>query len=153
MGRKGSVEGHVEAPAEAIFDAITDPAGLPEWNKRILGIVEHPARLEEGAEWVVRMRIYGQRFPSRSRVLRLDRHAGRFQYRSSPDGDPDFANWTWEVVPEGTGSRVSVPWDLNPALFWNRTLWVHLRVRGLPKEVSASLVALERFVTAKTRVV
>jgi len=145
MGIQGSSEGHVEATPAAVLAAITDPAGLPRWNRRIVRVVEQPAVLEPRAEWVVQMRIYGQKFLSRSRVLQLDPRAGRFQYRSSPDGDPDFAVWTWDVSPEGTGARVRVLWDLNPKLFMNRMFWVRLRVRGLPKEVGESLTALDRY--------
>ncbi|MGH2694381.1 MAG: SRPBCC family protein [Actinomycetota bacterium] len=148
MGRKGSVEAYLEGPPGAVFAAITDPAGLPEWNRRIARTLEHPTLLGEGAEWVVEMRVYGQRFPSRSRVLTLDPEAGRFQYRSSPDGDPDFSIWTWEVSPAGNGSKVRVSWDLNPKLFTNRMFWVRLRFQGLQKEVPESLAALERLIRA-----
>ena len=147
MGRVGSIESYVGAAPETVFAVITDPAELPKWNRHIARTLDHPTHLEEGAEWVVQMDIYGQKFPSRSRVLTLDAEAGRFEYQSSPDGDPDFAIWSWEVAPDGSGSRVRVTWDLNPKLFLMRMLWSPLRARGLPKDVAASLTSLEKFVT------
>lgn len=149
MGRKGSAETYLEAAPGVVFAAITDSAGLPEWNRRIERTLDHPTQLEVGAEWVVQMHVYRQKFPSRSRVLTLDPEAGRFQYRSSPDGDPDFSIWTWEVFPAGNGSKVRVSWDLNPKLFTNRMFWVRFRFHGLQKEVPESLAALERLIRAQ----
>ncbi len=151
MSKTGNVEYHMEAAPESVFAAITDPSGLPRWNRRIAQVIDHPGRLTEGAEWVVQMKMYGQRFASRSRVLTLDPASGRFQHRSSPDGDPDYAIWTWDVSGEGTGSRVRVSWDLNPAQFLNRTFWVRLRSRALLKEVPASLGVLERLIAERSK--
>lgn len=151
MSRTGSVELHIEAAPEIVFAAITDLPGLPRWNRRIAKVIDHPGRLTEGAEWVVQMRMYGQRFASRSRVLTLDPHSGRFQHRSSPDGDPDYSIWMWEVAREGIGSTVRVSWELNPVQFLNRTFWVRLRSRALLKEVSVSLTTLEQLIAERSR--
>lgn len=152
MGRKGSFEGHVEASPDDVFATITDVARLSDWNDRIQRVVEHPNRLEPDAQWVVGMKIMGQRFKSRSCVLAIDPAGRRFEHRSNPEGDPDFAIWSWEVVPEGTGSRVTVTWDLNPVLWINRTFFVRVRLRQLKKELAASLAALEQLVNERSEV-
>lgn len=149
MGRVGSHTGHVDAAPDDVFAAVTDISSLDEWNHRIQRVVLEPGRLEPDAEWLVELKILGQRFESRSRVIEMDPVARRFRYRSSPEGDPDFAIWTWEVEPDGSGSRVRVTWDLNPQQLVNRVFWVRVRSRGLNKELPASLRALEAFVTAR----
>lgn len=150
MGRVGSHTGHVAAAPDDVFAAVTDIAGLPEWNDRIQRVVMEPHALERDAEWLVELKILGQRFQSRSRVLDVDPVARRFRYRSSPEGDPDFAIWTWEIAPEPGGSRVRVSWDLNPLQFVNRLFWVRVRSRGLKKEVPSSLAALESSIRARS---
>lgn len=150
MGRVGSHTGHLEAPPGDVFAAVTDIAGLPQWNARIQRVVMEPDALEREAEWVVELKILGQRFQSRSRVLDIDPEARRFRYRSNPEGDPDFAIWTWEIAPESGGSRVRVSWDLNPLQLANRVFWVRVRSRGLRKELPSSLGALEAFIEARS---
>ena len=85
------------------------------------------------------------------RAVRADdmRDAAREQHhcQQHPDGDPDFSIWSWEVAPDGIGSRVRVTWDLNPKQFLNRMFFAPLRARGLPRDVAASLTSLEKFVT------
>lgn len=150
MGRVGSHTGHVDAAPDDVFAAVTDIAGLPEWNDRIQRAVMEPDALERDAEWLVELKILGQRFQSRSRVLDIDPVARRFRYRSNPEGDPDFAIWTWEIAPESGGSRVRVSWDLNPLQLANRVFWVRVRSRGLKKELPSSLAALESFIKARS---
>jgi uncharacterized protein YndB with AHSA1/START domain len=146
MGKVGSHTGRVDAAPDDVFTAIGDLERLTEWNARIEQVLDRPPRLEVGAEWLVELRIFGQRFQSRSRVLEIDRDARRLRYRSNPEGDPDYSMWTWEVTPSGGGSTVHVSWDLNPQQFANRHFWVHMRSRALKKELPASLSALEALI-------
>ncbi len=148
MGRVGSHTGHVDAAPDDVFAAVTDISGLPKWNDRIQRVVLEPGLLEPDAEWLVELKILGQRFQSRSRVLDIDPVARRFRYRSNPEGDPDFSIWTWEITPDAGGSRVRVSWDLKPQQLVNRLFWVRVRSRGLKKELPSSLAALETFMTA-----
>lgn len=152
MGRVGGHTGHVDAAPDEVFAAITDIAGLPDWNDRIQRVLVEPDRLERDAEWLVELKILGQRFQSRSRVLDIDPVARRFRYRSNPEGDPDFATWTWEIAPDRSGSRVRVSWDLNPQQLANRLFWVRVRSRGLKKELPSSMAALESFIAAGSHV-
>lgn len=141
---------HVDAAPDDVFAAVTDIAGIPEWNDRIQRVVMAPDALQADAEWLVELKILGQRFQSRRRVLDIDPVARRFRYRSKPEGDPDFAIWTWEIAPESGGSRVRVSWDLNPLQLANRLFWVRGRSRGLRKELPSSLAALEAFIKARS---
>lgn len=45
MGRVGSIEAYVGAAPEAVFAVITDPAGLPKWNRHIARTLDHPTHL------------------------------------------------------------------------------------------------------------
>ncbi|HEX2024014.1 MAG TPA: SRPBCC family protein [Acidimicrobiales bacterium] len=146
MDRKGSATRHAEAPADVVFAVVTDLAGLPAWNERITGVVEVPSTLEVGAEWVVGIKLPGKRFNSRSVVLELDEARRRFVHRSKPDDDnPSSTVWTWEVEPEGTGSRVTVTWHLQPVTPARRFLAAPLRAWQIPRtDAPSSLDALVR---------
>jgi uncharacterized protein YndB with AHSA1/START domain len=146
MDRKGSATRHAEAPADVVFAMVTDLAGLPAWNERITGVVEVPPRLEVGAEWVVSIKLPGKRFHSRSVVLELDKERHRFVHRSKPDdGNPSSTVWTWEVEPDGAGSRVTLNWDLQPVTPMRRLLAAPLRAWQIPRtDAPSSLDALVR---------
>lgn len=139
----------VASSPDVVFAALTDIARLPEWNARMTRVVEMPARLEPGAEWVVEFRVAGRTWRSRSTLEGLDAGARRFTYRSrTDDGNPSYATWAWTVEADPTGSRVRVEWSLHPVTFWRRTLLVRLRARQLAAtELPASLAALSAMVT------
>jgi uncharacterized protein YndB with AHSA1/START domain len=143
---KSSVEATVEAPAAAVFDLISDIDRLPEWNANVTEVVERPSgELAAGAEWVVEFRAMGQSWRSRSRLEEIDRERRVFTYRSgTDDGNPSYALWRWQVEGNGTGSDVTVQWDLHPATFWRKVLLGPVRHRQLRRsEVPASIAALE----------
>jgi uncharacterized protein YndB with AHSA1/START domain len=134
----------VDAPADVVFAAVTDPARLPDWNTAITGVVQHPQRLEVGAEWVVEMHALGRSWHSRSVVETLDPGAGCFAYRSvTDDGNPSQALWTWVVADHPQGALVTVAGELHPRTFWRRALFVHIRSHQLRRsELPSSLAAL-----------
>ena len=133
----------VPAPPEPVFDLITDIDRLPEWNLEIPKVVESPAELAVGAEWVVTIHAMRTQWNSRSRVLELDRDRGRFAYRSqSDDGNPSFADWRWQLEPDPGGTRVTVDVSVNPRTFLRRRVLSELRRSGLRKAIEQSLDAL-----------
>jgi uncharacterized protein YndB with AHSA1/START domain len=134
----------VAAPAQTVFDTLVYLEGLPSWNDAITRVLEVPARLEVGSEWVVEMSAMGQRWASRSHALELDPVRRVFAYRScTDDGNPSFAEWRWRVEDSGSGCRVTVSWVVNPKTFWRRVLLAHFRRRQLARaEVPRSLEAL-----------
>jgi uncharacterized protein YndB with AHSA1/START domain len=146
MDKQGTVSRHVDQAPDVVFRAITDLDRLPEWNRRMTGVVEVPSELKVGAEWVVSIKLPGTDFNSRSVVLELDRERHRFVHRSKPDDDnPSHTVWTWEVRPEGAGSRVSLSWDLRPATWGRRWFAAPIRSWQIPRDdVPASLAALAR---------
>ena len=143
----GEVSRHIDASPEQVFAVVTDIARLPDWNRTIQHVVDAPARLEPGSEWVVQLHIPGRTWNSRSRLEELDRDQLRFTYRSQTDDDnPSYAAWTWEVRPDGDGSMVTVGWKGRPMTFWRKALFSHVRKRQLVREVAESIVELERAV-------
>lgn len=144
MTAAGSASAIVPATADGVFGTLTDIEGLPAWNDVMTSVIEKPARLEVGAEWLVEFRALGQTWRSRSVVEEIDVAARRFVYRSrTDDGNPSYARWTWDVSHHADGSRVSVSWELHPATFWRRVLLVRIRARQLARhEIPASLAAL-----------
>ncbi|MGH9033974.1 MAG: SRPBCC family protein [Acidimicrobiia bacterium] len=147
MPKRGSAETTVAAPPDDVFALITAIDRLPEWNAIMTGVVERPAELAPGAEWVVGFHALGRSWNSRSRVDEVDRARRVFQYRSRTDDDnPSYTVWRWQVDPDGDGSRITLGWDLEPKTFWRRVLIAHVRNRQLRSEVPASLDALARHV-------
>ena len=143
---KGSVTEQVECAPADMFAFVTDIDRLPEWNQLIQRVVERPAEVASGAEWVVEMQLMGSRWNSRSRVDEHDQGTSRFAYRSqSDDGNPSYALWTWTVTGRPSGpSDVAVTWELHPQTFWRKTLLARIRQRQLAEEVRASIHAAER---------
>ena len=143
---KGVATGHVSASPGAVFELVTDIARLPEWNRCISTVVEAPASLPPGTEWVVKIRPPGLLpWNSRSRVEEYDPDGLRFAYRSqSDDGNPSYAVWTWALRPDGDGTLVTVDWEGNPKTFWRQRLFAPMRRRQLEHEVVASIAELER---------
>lgn len=141
---RGSASAVLQASPDAAFSAITDIAKLPTWNATMLSVVEQPNPLEVGKEWVVRFRVLGRTWNSRSVVTELDRVQHRFGHESATDdGNPSRSKWLWSVDTDPAGSRVTVSWELRPVTFWRRTLLGRIRARQLAgSEVSASLAAL-----------
>jgi uncharacterized protein YndB with AHSA1/START domain len=143
----GSVSNVVNAHPGRIFELVTDIGRLPEWNAIITRVVEQPATVEPGAEWVVELKALGNSWRSRSEVLALHPAHGRFAYRSrTDDGNPSYGDWLWQVTDDSKGARVVVQWELHPQTFWRRVLLGPMRNRLLRKEVDASLASLERVV-------
>jgi hypothetical protein len=131
-------------PPRTLFDTLIRIDDLPSWNDKMTRVVEKPAVLTVGAEWVVEFHVFGRTWQSRSVIDVLDPEARRLVYRSrTDDGNPSEASWNWQVDDEPTGSRVTVSWSLRPVTFWRRTLLGRVRARQLARsEVPASLAAL-----------
>jgi len=131
------------AEPDAPFVTLVDPHLPPEWNRRIIRVLDSPARLEPGTEWVVEMSALGRRWPSRSQAQLLGASARRFEYTSrTDDGNPSYTVWSRTVSGTERGGRVPVSWELNPKTFWCRALLVRVRQQLFKSEVPTSLAAL-----------
>ncbi|MBM0126343.1 SRPBCC family protein [Pimelobacter simplex] len=145
-----SLTRHLDVEPDAALRMIIDVHALPSWNAAITRILDAPATLMVGDEWVVEMSALGQTWSSRSRLIALDRDARRFSYRSATDdGNPSYAEWTWTVTEAPGGCEVTVTWTLNPQTFWRQVLLGRIRQRQLAQiEVPTSLAALKAAVEA-----
>ena len=139
----------VAAPPDDVFALITNVEPLPEWNGAIIRVVDAPDELRPGTEWVVQLSALGQSWPSRSTVIDIDSSTRYFAYWSqSDDGNPSFANWSWQVTDAPRGCEVTVSCALHPASFWRRVLLVRIRAWQLQRrELPASLRALASVAT------
>jgi uncharacterized protein YndB with AHSA1/START domain len=138
------------ASAADVFEVISDLDRLPEWNRAIERVVERPAALEPGAEWVVVMHPeHLPRWRSRSHVEALEPDR-RFVYRSHTDDDnPSFAVWQWDLTPAGDdGVEVTVRWEGHPKTIGRKLLGAPMRSRMLTREVVTSLAAVRARVEA-----
>ncbi|WP_035844442.1 SRPBCC family protein [Kitasatospora azatica] len=140
-----TVSGSVPAPPDEVFALVTDIARLPEWNSALKRVIEQPAALQPGVEWVVRIRPAGwPGWASRSRLEELDPRRRVFRHRSTAeDRNPSYAEWRWQVEPDADGSRLTVSWELHPKTVGRRLLAAPLRHRRLVRvEVPDSIAAL-----------
>ena len=145
----------VPSPPDDVFDLITDVDRLPDWNLEIPAVVESPAALEVGAEWLVTIHAMHTHWNSRSRVVELDPVRRRFAYRSqTDDGNPSHADWRWQLSngPDGRGTKVDVEVDIRPKTFWRRYLLSTLRRPSLRKAIEESLTALREHDTNRRKV-
>ena len=134
----------VDAPSALVFERITDIDRLCDWNAEIHDVVERPAALRPGAEWVVEIRAMKKHWNSRSRLTELDVDRGRFAYRSqTDDGNPSYADWRWQLTPVPAGTRVDVEVDVRPRTFWRIHLFSKVRRRSLAKAMQHSLRTLQ----------
>lgn len=134
----------VDAPPALVFERITDIDRLPDWNTEIHDVVERPAALRPGAEWVVEIRAMKQHWNSRSRLVELEAGEGRFAYRSqTDDGNPSYADWRWQLTPVPSGTRVDVEVDIRPRTFWRMHLFSKMRRASLAKAMQRSLRTLQ----------
>jgi uncharacterized protein YndB with AHSA1/START domain len=134
----------VPASTGDVFDYITDIARLPDWNHEIRQIVDAPATVEVGAEWVVEIHAMKTHWTSRSKATRVDRGAGVFEYRSqSDDGNPSHADWRWTITAMASReSTVAVEVEIHPRTFLRRWLLSEARKPTLRKSINQSLAAL-----------
>jgi uncharacterized protein YndB with AHSA1/START domain len=133
----------VFADPDVVFNLITTPERLSEWNRAIVRTVDAPPQLEPGSTWVVELHALGQSWPSRSTLTLLDRSTRRFSYRSqTDDGNPSHADWAWQVADAPGGSDLSVTVDLHPVTFWRRVLLARIRSLQLRREMRDSLEQL-----------
>lgn len=143
MALRASATSRIGAAPAVVFDFLTDTSKLPNWNRAITEVVDTPTRLSPGTVWRVRIHALGRSWISKSQVTELDRGSFHFSYRSqSDDGNPSYADWTWQVEPDGEGSQVSVTVELKPITFWRKHLLVKVRRPALRDEMLTSLKAL-----------
>jgi uncharacterized protein YndB with AHSA1/START domain len=133
----------IDAPAAEVFERITDIEHLPDWNLEIPKVIERPAVLGVGAQWVVQIHAMKMHWDSRSTVTELDPAGGRFAYRSqSDDGNPSFAEWLWELAEVDGGTRVTVSVAAHPKTLFRRLVGSRIRPRGLGQAMQQSLETL-----------
>ncbi|MEY2468526.1 MAG: Polyketide cyclase / dehydrase and lipid transport [Actinomycetota bacterium] len=142
----------IDAPARSVFDLVTDVSRLPDWNSCIDRVVEQPASLQEGAEWLVVIHVpHLPKWKSRSTCQHIDREALRFVYKStSEDKNPSFIDWFWEVTDRGGRAEVTVRWHGYPLTRFRQKIAAPLRSRQLERETRASLDALASCVRSTT---
>jgi uncharacterized protein YndB with AHSA1/START domain len=140
----GHAEETIDANPELVFGVITDIENLPQWNAAVETVIERPAALTPGTRWTVEMHpSRGMRWRSISTVEEIDSDALRFSYRTvNADGNPSYTLWSWEIVPEGSTSKVSVSWHVYLKTLDRRLLAGPIRRHQLRKEVAASLQAI-----------
>ena len=150
-------EWEVEAPVEAVWDAISDSLRWPEWWHGVESVEE----LEAGdAEGIGSLRRYTWKsaLPYRlafdMRVTRIDKHRG---LEGAASGELEGTGvWTFETSPDATkvryvwDVRTTRPWMnlvaplLRPAFAWNHDYVMRSGASGLSVLLRAIVIEPER---------
>jgi uncharacterized protein YndB with AHSA1/START domain len=95
-----TVSVEVDAPAERVWEAISDPRNLPQWDRHIARVEGAPASgLREGTRYVTEMKFMGVRAKIRVQVLEWDPpRRAKFRLRGVLEGTV-----TSTVEPIGSG--------------------------------------------------
>jgi hypothetical protein len=83
MAITGSASAAVAASSGSVFRALTDIAQLPSWNAPMTGVVDRPAVLEPGTDWMDELHVLGRTWPTRSTRDEFDATARRLAYGSA----------------------------------------------------------------------
>jgi hypothetical protein len=97
--RKVSRSAVVGVPAAELFDMVADPRrhGELDGSGTVVGAVDGPARLAMGAEFTVRMRMYGMPYRITSKVTEfVDGQVVEWRH-------PMGHRWRWELSPAADG--------------------------------------------------
>ncbi|MEA2457548.1 MAG: hypothetical protein QOC95_520 [Thermoleophilaceae bacterium] len=95
---------HIDATPEAVYDKLMDPNCLGEWVTIQDKLEEAPAGdLEKGDELVQRMKVAGQKFKLRWKVLQADRPHKAVWSGKGPLGSK--ARATYELSPNEGGTN------------------------------------------------
>lgn len=105
VGHQATITRVVAAPPTAVFDLLTAVDRYPEWRRD----VERIERLEP-SEGRVRFREHGEFGPITFRIERADRPT-LFQTRIDDPDQPFGGTWTFVLVPDGAGTRLTITED------------------------------------------
>ncbi len=106
--RRVSRAAEVHAPAGELFDLVADPHrhGELDGSGTVTGTVSGPCRLTQGAQFSVKMQLYGVPYRITSRVTDFaDGHIVEWRH-------PLGHRWRWELTPSsGDSTRVMETFD------------------------------------------
>ena len=100
--RELRAEAYVDAPPDAVWTVLADLSRMPDWSPELVRMV--PLRrggLRVGQWYLGINRRKAVVWPTRSVVTEVE--PGRLLAWDTPSSG---ARWIWELVPEGTGTRV-----------------------------------------------
>jgi ribosome-associated toxin RatA of RatAB toxin-antitoxin module len=104
----------VEAPAEAVFAALTDFESLPDWQralKRCVVLSRHPDGTGHEVEYILDAKFREVRY-----VLAHDYDAPHRIGSSYLEGDFKDMEGTWTMRPAGDTTHVSLDLEIDPGL-------------------------------------
>ena len=108
VGREGSVEEMVDASPDQVWALLTDVTRIGEWS--------HECREAEWLAGAPAAPVVGARFRGRNRVgvvrwgraceVTVAEPARRFAYRTAGSWVGDSTEWTFDLEPIGSGTRI-----------------------------------------------
>jgi uncharacterized protein YndB with AHSA1/START domain len=99
------MQGHVEAPIEAVFAYGVDPSHWAEWNVSIVEMEPSPPLAKVGDRFKGKMKLLGRVYEGEGEITAFDRPR-MFALRGTlPMGG--HQDWTVNLTPAGTGTDFS----------------------------------------------
>jgi hypothetical protein len=119
----------VDAPPEKVWEVVSDPRNLPQWDRRISRVDGVPEDgLREGSEYETELRVLGAKARTTSKVIetpRLTRRCASGVW-SVPRWRPGWNHWAMgrpgSAIACGTGFEAghSASWRRVPSTCWAR---------------------------------
>jgi hypothetical protein len=135
-------EWDVDAPQEAVFDALADARTYPEWWRPVYITVEADCAPEVGC---VSMQEFKGRLPyhlnTRSEIVRMERPrefevsvvgdlTGKGIWTFTPSGSGVHIHFDWRVIADRALLRILTP-VLRPVFRWNHNWSIKRAIEGL----------------------
>lgn len=130
----------ISAGTQEIYDYLADFGRHEEWSEGLEEIEPTPSAEDPGREFVAREKVPAK-FTSYCRVTALEPPV-RIEWEAW-DNRTFRVEWQFELVPNGTSTRVVQRATFMPQNLLGRALLVAMRRRQIPKENARSLARLK----------
>jgi uncharacterized protein YndB with AHSA1/START domain len=137
---------HIDAPPETVWQLITDVRRHPEFGgpKSITKVIDFDGPLEVGQRWIAHEKFGPQKFDAPSDITDVD-PLRRFAWVSFPPfkeerrGAGGRVFWSYEITPEGAGSRLAHRMQVIPPEKGAAGLKLMYAVFNMPKRQRAGI--------------
>jgi carbon monoxide dehydrogenase subunit G len=144
-------EVHIDAPPERVWDILTDPERVAQYNVTIVEVKNPTGRLDQvGASFDAVVKVYGRRIEGRWEVVEVDPQRRIVQRGSGAGGGTATVIGTIEPSNGGTNAAVEIDYEL-PAGFLGELanrLFVERSVERDVRHTNENLKALAEGETA-----
>lgn len=135
----------IDCAPEAVFAVLTDVAHHPDWSRgagAVQDLSDTPARL--GTTWTQITKLMGKEIVARGEV---DVYEANRRFGTLID-KPFPGKMLWQVAPDGSGSKVTIDAEFEPAGFFG-TVTAPILAKSIRDNFTADLARLKVYVEKK----